>query len=388
MPRRLTWHPGNDVVQGFTPDGKSVLFTSPRAVFTQPLHAALHGPGRGRAGAGRLPIPHADRAAYSPDGRRIAYNPLSPRFLQWKRYRGGRRLAGLALRRRDPRDREGPAARVALATMPARCGWATRCTSAPTGTASSTSTRTTRSRRRSGSVTSHSDFPVLNASARRRAGSCTSRPATCTCSTPPAGRPKRSRSASPRTCRRRGRASSGRRRRRKYVREFSLSPSAVRVAVNFRGEIVTVPAEKGDVRNLTNTTAAHERSPIWSPDGRSVAYFSDESGEYQLHVGEPERQGRAEEDGSSRAPASTSSRPGPPTARRSPTWTTRATLYWIDVATGRLEEGRRRPLLRAGQDPPSRVVPRLPLDRLRRQQPGLHPDRSRLLARAGQVVSR
>ena len=49
-----------------------------------------------------------------------------------------------------------------------------------------------------------------------------------------------------------------------------------------RGEILTVPAEKGDVRNLTNTPGAADRDPAWSPDGKSVAYFSDESGEYEL----------------------------------------------------------------------------------------------------------
>src|SRR6185436_13005875 len=42
--------------------------------------------------------------------------------------------------------------------------------------------------------------------------------------------------------------------------------------------------EKGDPRNLTNTPAVHERSPAWSPDGKSIAYFSDESGEYELHI--------------------------------------------------------------------------------------------------------
>jgi tricorn protease len=47
---------------------------------------------------------------------------------------------------------------------------------------------------------------------------------------------------------------------------------------------VTAPAEKGDVRNVTNTVGAHERYPTWSPDGKSIAYFSDESGEYQLFV--------------------------------------------------------------------------------------------------------
>src|SRR6185295_19950650 len=70
----------------------------------------------------------------------------------------------------------------------------------------------------------------------------------------------------------------------KWIRDAALSPSGARAAFEFRGEIVTVPAEKGDTRNLTNSTAVHERSPAWSPDGKSIAYFSDETGEYEMHV--------------------------------------------------------------------------------------------------------
>ena len=70
----------------------------------------------------------------------------------------------------------------------------------------------------------------------------------------------------------------------KQIRSAGLSPTGARAVFEARGEILTVPAEKGDIRNLTNTPAAAERDPAWSPDGKWLAYFSDESGEYELHV--------------------------------------------------------------------------------------------------------
>ncbi|RYY56853.1 MAG: peptidase S41, partial [Chitinophagaceae bacterium] len=60
-----------------------------------------------------------------------------------------------------------------------------------------------------------------------------------------------------------------------------------------RGEIVTVPTQKGDVVNLTNTPGVHEREPAWSPNGKSFAYFSDASGEYTLHVRNQDGSGEA-----------------------------------------------------------------------------------------------
>src|SRR5207302_1718301 len=71
------------------------------------------------------------------------------------------------------------------------------------------------------------------------------------------------------------------------IRYAALSPSGVRAAFEARGDIFTVPAEKGDYRNLTQSPGAHDRSPVWSPDGTQLAWLSDSSGEYQLVLGDP-----------------------------------------------------------------------------------------------------
>src|SRR5215831_2045036 len=88
VPTRLTWHPGPDVVQGFTPDGSAVLFTSPRAVFTGRYSQLFTVPVKGGIEE-PLKLPTAFKASYSPDGSRLAYNPLYEAFNQWKHYRGG-----------------------------------------------------------------------------------------------------------------------------------------------------------------------------------------------------------------------------------------------------------------------------------------------------------
>jgi tricorn protease len=71
------------------------------------------------------------------------------------------------------------------------------------------------------------------------------------------------------------------------IRSATLSPSGIRAAFEARGEIFTVPAEKGDYRNLTQSPGANDRNPVWSPDGTQLAWLSDASGEYQLMLGEP-----------------------------------------------------------------------------------------------------
>jgi tricorn protease len=73
----------------------------------------------------------------------------------------------------------------------------------------------------------------------------------------------------------------------------AISPTGKRAVFEARGDIFTVPAEHGPVRNLTRSSGTADRSPTWSPDGRWIAYFSDASGEYELTVRAADGSGNA-----------------------------------------------------------------------------------------------
>ncbi|MEJ7557142.1 MAG: PDZ domain-containing protein [Pedobacter sp.] len=66
------------------------------------------------------------------------------------------------------------------------------------------------------------------------------------------------------------------------VRNFELSPKGVRSLFESRGEIFTIPKEKGEARNISNSPGSYEKYPAWSPDGKYISYLSDKNGKYQL----------------------------------------------------------------------------------------------------------
>ena len=237
-PVRLTWHPGADSVQSFTPDGKAILFTSQRATFTGRYAQLFTVPAAGGMEE-QLPIPNAARATYSPDGQRIAYNPIPPRFAQWKQYRGGTvsRLwlyssKGHGIEKvPQPADRSND-------TDPMWIGDTVFFRSDRNGEFNIFAYDTKGKQVRQ--VTTHDDFPVLNAST--GAGKIVYEQAgVLHVLDPKTGKADRLTIGVASDLREtRARFAKGTR----WIRAAALSPTGTRAAFDFRGEIVTVPGRE------------------------------------------------------------------------------------------------------------------------------------------------
>lgn len=287
VPRRLTWHPYSDMVRGFTPDGKNVLFASQRNTFTN-RYTQLFTVGVDGGKVTQLDIPNAFWATYAPDGGHIAYTPLRDVFTQWKHYRGGT-ISRIWLYNTDdhsvveiPKPAGG-----CNDTNPGWMGSKIYFRSDRNGEFNlfSYDTRTKEVEQ----LTDYKDFPVMSLHAHN--GEVIYEQAGYLHVYDVAGNSTRRLKIGIATdlLELRKRFVSG----ANYVRSASISPSGARVAVDFRGEIVTVPAKKGDPLNITNTPGVHEKNPEWSPDGKSIAYFSDAGGEYALHIRHKEGKGEA-----------------------------------------------------------------------------------------------
>jgi tricorn protease len=331
VPTRLTWHPGPDIVQEFTPDGAAVMFTSPRAVFTGRYTQLFTVPVKGGIEE-PIKLPNAASATYSPDGTKLAYNPLYEAFTEWKNYRGGTNstiwIFGLndnsAEKIPQGADRPNDAG-------PMWIGDTIYFRSDRNGEfnlfAYNTRTRAIKQ------LTDHKDFPVVSASASDdaiiyeqagylhrldiRSGRSTKITVGVAADLVET-RPRYVKAA-------------------RYVRNAALSPTGARAVFEYRGEIVTLPAEKGDARNLTNTVGAHERFPAWSPDGKSIAYFSDESGEYELHIRDQDGKGEVKKiklSGAGFYDNLSWSPDGKKLSFSDNSWS----LYWIDLATGGIKK--------------------------------------------------
>jgi tricorn protease len=277
VPRRLTWEPSGNDAAGWTADGQDVLFASAHASYSDfPRLFRTHADGTGSPVL--LPLPSAAEGTYSSDGNTLAYVPVAQWEPAWKHYRGGQTTPVWLVNMKTldlekiPRqssndsspvwagakvyflsDRNGPVSLFSYDTgskaveqVVENHGYDFKNVTAGPGALVyeqfgslhlyDLATR----QEHTVPITIHGDLPSL---------------------TPHLGKVAA-----------------------KETQNVTLSPTGVRVAVEAHGDIFTLPAEKGDTRNLTKTPGSAERDPGWSPDGKSLAYFSDASGEYQLYI--------------------------------------------------------------------------------------------------------
>ncbi|MGA7908010.1 MAG: PDZ domain-containing protein [Candidatus Sulfotelmatobacter sp.] len=277
VPKRLTFHPADEFVLGWTPDGKKILYMSwgnsfrhfEFQLYTVPVDGGF---------PTELPIPIAAEASFSPDGTHLAYVPHIQWEAAWKRYHGGQTtpvwLADLkdSSITRVPRDnsndhypmwvgdtvyflsdRNGPVSLFAYDTKTKEVSEALHSDGLDFKTASAGPDAIVIEQFGSIKLYDLNTHQAKTVPIRVSGDLDAVRPHFAKVD------PKR-------------------------IQNFAISPTGVRALFEAWGEIFTVPTDKGDIRNITHSPAVADRDPAWAPDGKSIAYFSDESGEYELCI--------------------------------------------------------------------------------------------------------
>jgi tricorn protease len=283
IPHRVTYHGASDRVVGWYPDGQSILFASGRTSYKDRFNQLFKVSATGGLPE-KLPMPYGEFGAIAPDGKSIVFTTISVDFRTWKRYRGGMNpdLWWLDLETLKSRSLTKTAA---AESIPMWLGDTIYFLSDADKNKRLNIWALDTKRDKVRQVTTFTDFDVHFPSIGpseivfAQGGKLhlldlkteKSREVNITVRTDRSTLRPRMENVS------------------NLLQSSSVSPTGKRALFQARGEIFSAPAEHGVVRNLTRSSGVAERYPVWSPDGKLIAYFSDRTGEYELTVRDAER---------------------------------------------------------------------------------------------------
>jgi tricorn protease len=287
VPTRLTQHGYPDRVVEWNPDGKTVLFASGRESGRERYNQFFTISSSGGT-AQKLPLAYAEFGSYSPDGKELAVTFISQVFRNWKRYRGGWNAdihifnfannKSEKITTTDASDELPMWHKNAIYFLSDR-GPEVRMNLWRYDIATKAYTQLTNFKDYDAHYPSLGPddivFEVAGKLYLYGLSSQQLKEVKVTLVSDRASLKPAVQSAE------------------RYIQHAFLSPDGNRALMEARGQIFSVPAENGYVKDLTRTPGAAERYPAWSPDGKTVAYWSDQSGEYELWIMEPSKENSA-----------------------------------------------------------------------------------------------
>ncbi|MGB8842024.1 MAG: S41 family peptidase [Aliidongia sp.] len=281
----LRWGPDNMVVT-WTPDSKSIVFLSRREAWNSWYGRLFAVPVEGGP-AEALPLDRGGLLSYSPDGKQIAYNRIFRNFRTWKRYEGGLAqnidIYDFSTKTLTPVT-DWPGTETAPMWSGKTIYFLADHDAAKRENIWAYDTGTKEFRQITHFTDYDADFPSLgdNGITFQQGGNLyvldlpSEQLHKLDVRVPDDGIHTRPRSIDAKDFIRNPDAAG--------QIDFALSPNGKRVLLDARGEIFSLPVEHGNTRNLTETSNADEDHPAWSPDGQTLAYTTDVTGEQQIAV--------------------------------------------------------------------------------------------------------
>ncbi|MEO1526105.1 MAG: S41 family peptidase [Planctomycetota bacterium] len=287
---RATYHPASESLCDWLPDGKTLLYST-NGFAGLSRQSQLFTISKANPIPQPLPVPYGSNGAISDDGKWLAYTPYSRDSRTWKRYRGGMAsdiwLFNLENKTsKQITDFEGtdslPMWHGSTVYYLSDAGAEHRLNIWSYDTTSGERSQVTKFAENDckwpaiGPGSDGEGEIVLSNGADLFVVNLKSKEAKSVEVTIPGDRPKL----------RRQRIDAA-----DFIDSADVSPKGKRVVVSARGDLWTLPAKNGSPRNITKTAKARERYPMWSGDGRWVAYFSDATGEFELYVTQSDGRG-------------------------------------------------------------------------------------------------